>query len=320
MNKRKLIHQSLNNQLYSFFLLGSMVVLLILIGYIFAGITGVYFVVTTALVLSVFGPGVSPRFILRLYRGRYLAPQESPELYKMVRRLSEKAGLVSMPDLYYIPSRILNAFAVGTDGNGAIGVTDGLLRKINSREMAGVLAHEISHIANKDVSRALFSGMIGKIIGGLSIVGQIIILINLPYLMMGQMKVPWISVALLAFAPSLNGFLQLAFARAREYDADLSAVRLTGDPKGLAMALRKIEHSKTGVLQRVFMTGYRVSNKSILSTHPDTDARIKRLLELTGEMPLVERYTGLIDSPGLVYSPVVTHRMNTHRGFWFVSL
>src|SRR6185369_6035200 len=101
------------------------------------------------------------------------------------------------------------------------------------RELVGVLAHETSHIANRDTWVMSFADVTGRITRILSILGQLLLLLNLPILIMGNRPIPWLPLLLMAFAPSLSALLQLALSRSREYEADLQGSRLTGDPLGL---------------------------------------------------------------------------------------
>jgi heat shock protein HtpX len=283
MNHRNYVSQNIHNKFYAYLLMGSMLFLLVLIGYVFAGGPGVYFSLAAVLTFGILGPGVPPKLILKLHRARYLSPGEAPEIYHITEHLSQQAGLMEMPAIYYVRSGLLNAFTLGTESSSAIAFTDGMLRRMTYRELSGVIAHEISHIKNKDTNINFFVGSVGRVIAILSIIGQAIVILNLPLVVMGAIEIPWISVMILALAPSINGFLQLAYSRIREYDADLFSARLTSDPKGLASALEKIEYQRHGFVRRLLTAGYSVNNRSILSTHPDTGERVRRLLALVNE-------------------------------------
>jgi heat shock protein HtpX len=177
---------------------------------------------------------------------------------------------------------MVNAFAVGSPEHSAIGITAGLLRGLDRRELAGVLAHEISHIRRRDTWVMSLADLITRATHGLSVIGQVLLLLNFPLLLMGALTVPWTAVLLLILAPTLSGLLQLALSRAREYDADLGAVELTGDPRGLASALGRLERLNAGWIERIFLPGRRVPDPSLLRTHPSTAERIRRLHELEG--------------------------------------
>jgi len=197
-----------------------------------------------------------------------------------MEELARRSGLARYPPLYYIPSSVMNAFTVGKRDNAAIGVTDGILRKLTLRELAGVLAHEISHLRNGDLRVMTLADVISRITANLSMIGQVLILINLPLFLMGRAHIPWIPLLLLLAAPTLSALMQLALSRTREFDADMGAVRLTGDPLGLASALEKMERYQGSLLGTIFAPGRRSPDPSLLRSHPHTEERIRRLLSL----------------------------------------
>jgi heat shock protein HtpX len=130
-------------------------------------------------------------------------------------------------------------------------------------------------------------------------VGQILLIIAVPSMLLSQYSPPWILLLLLLSAPTLSALLQLALSRAREFDADLEAARLTGDPEGLASALAKLEYYQHGFLERIFLPGRRLPEPSLLRTHPTTEERINRLRSLEGETALPRRAL-IPDAAGLV--------------------
>jgi heat shock protein HtpX len=174
----------------------------------------------------------------------------------------------------------MNAFSVGTRNNPIIGITGGLLNVLSINELAGVLAHEISHIRHNDMRVMGFADMISRLTSILSTAGQILLFVNLPLILFGIATVSWLGILFLIVAPVLSGLLQLAISRTREFDADLEAVRLTGDPDGLASALQKIETYRVSFWDRVFMPGRHMPDPSVFRTHPDTGERIERILSL----------------------------------------
>jgi heat shock protein HtpX len=254
--------------------------LLSLCGWVVAGTEGLLWTLFFGGGAVIFGPPVSPELTLRLYGARRLGPADAPELYRVFARISERAGLPRVPSLYYVPSGMLNAFALGSRDQFAICLTDGLLRHLTLRELAGVLAHEASHIRNNDLWVMSLADVISRLTGTMSMVGVLLLALNLPLLMMQRATVPWLLIALLLFAPTLAGLLQLGLSRTREYDADLEAAALTGDPRGLASALTKLERFQGGLLETLFLPGRRVPDPSLLRTHPPTRERIARLLSL----------------------------------------
>jgi len=236
------------------------------------------------------GLRVSPALVLRLYGARPLSPPEAPTLFRVVTALAARAELARVPALYYQPSRIINAFAVGRHDDSAICLSDGLLRALNQEELMGVLAHEISHIRNNDRWMMGLADAVSRLTRMFSWMGQLLLLLNLPMLILGGDTFPWPLVLLLTGAPILSFLLQLALSRTREYDADLDAATLTGNPRGLANALAKMEQLRGSWLERLLQSGRRLPEPSVFRTHPDSADRIRRLLELeAGRRPDRER-------------------------------
>lgn len=240
---------------------------------------------STAIILFIYrlNPVASPDLAMRLFRARPLSEHEAPALIQLVDELGRRAGLAQPPRLYYLPSDVMNAFTTGSRHDAAIGLSDGLLRRLEWRELSGVIAHEMMHIVNRDTRLMAFADLTSRLTSFLSITGQFLLLINLPLLILGQATIPLLPILLLLAAPSLSALVQLALSRSREYEADLGAVELTGDPLGLASALNKLESPGHGVLARLFHPGPRIPEPSLLRTHPPTEERVRRLLEIARE-------------------------------------
>lgn len=270
----------LRNLAQSFVLLAGMAGLLGACAWIVVGPGGMVWVLAGAGVALALGPRVSPRLILSLYRAHALSPREFPAGYEILQALAQRADLPRLPRLYYVPSRMINAFAVGHRDDAAIAVTDGMLRTLNLRELAGVLAHELSHIRNNDLWIMNLADSISRLTVFMSYAGIALAIIGFPILVAEDGWVPWLLIPLLVFSPTLVSLLQLALSRAREFDADLDAAGLTGDPAGLASALEKMERVQGSVWERLLMPGRRVPDPSLLRSHPATEERVRRLLAL----------------------------------------
>ena len=229
-----------------------------------------------------FSPGLPSGLALSLYRARAIHPAEFREGYAVLEELARRAALPGIPTLYYVPSTMLNAFAVGRRHDAAIAVTDGMLRSLTMRELAGVLAHEVSHVANNDIRIMNLADVISRVTSLLAFLGIFLVMVNLPLVLAGEASLPWLLVVLLVFAPTLMSLLQLALSRSREYDADVHAAELTRDPEGLASALLKLERFQGRFWESVFMPGRRNPEPSLLRTHPSTEERVRRLMELAG--------------------------------------
>jgi heat shock protein HtpX len=217
-----------------------------------------------------------------MYRAREVDSRFGGPLADIVTILAERAELPARPRLFVIPSATLNAFATGLPGNAAIAVTEGLLRCLTVREVAGVLAHEISHIRNNDLWVMALADAISRFTTSLSYVAVLLAIVNGFGLLTGELYVSWWAVLVLYLAPTVSSLLQLALSRAREYDADLEGAWLTGDPVGLASALRRLERY-TGSFWEDLMfpvPGRRIPQPSLLRSHPTTEERVARLLQL----------------------------------------
>jgi len=273
----------LSNSVQTFMLIGGMMLLLGLIGELLFGEDSfLWMAAFTGLFLLVF-PKLPPSIILGLYRARPLANGEIPELQQLVNELAYHALIPAVPILYYIPSSSANAFAVGSQDDSAIALTDGLLRRLNLRELTGVLGHEISHLRNNDLKVMGMADTVSRMTSFMSNFGLMLVLINLPLLIFGYSTISWFGLILLIFAPSLTSLLQLALSRTREFQADLDAAILTGDPEGLASALVKINYQPTNWIERVFTPGGKNPDPSLLRTHPDVETRVERLIELVSQ-------------------------------------
>ena len=280
MKQDVVVNHDFRNWLHTMLLLGSMLALLALLGWLVAGRTGILWAVILGGILVFFGQQVSPQLVLRMYRARPLTAAEAPQLYQIMAELTQRAQLPYVPALYYVPSRMLNAFAVGTRRNAAIGLTDGILRGLNLRELTGVLAHEMSHIRNNDMRSMSVADVISRVTNLFSTFGKFLLLVNLPLIFMGSAPISWWAILLLIVAPFISGLLQLALSRTREFDADLDAIQLTHDPVGLMNALQKLEYYTTNIWQQVLFPGRGVPDPSIFRTHPHTKDRLARLQEL----------------------------------------
>lgn len=223
---------------------------------------------------------VSPCVVKHLFGARLISPDQLPELWRVLEQLTSQADLPAVPKLYHVRSRMLNAFAVGTRQNPALVLSEGLIRTLSVREITGVLAHELSHIHNNDLWIIGLANMFSRMTTLMSWFGQILLLVNLPLILVSELSLNWIAIILMISAPNLSALAQLALSRTSEYNADLNAVQLTGDPDGLAGALAKIEQLQGGCQELVLLPGRRVIVPSFLRTHPETQERIRRLIQI----------------------------------------
>ncbi|SFU08433.1 zinc metalloprotease HtpX [Mesorhizobium sp. YR577] len=269
------------NTLHTWLLGAASLFLLAITAWAFGGVTGVIFAVIFGAVSMAAIRRVSPQMVLGMYKAKPVSPEMFPTGFRIVSDLARRAGLPSTPKLHVIPSKMMNAFAVGRREDSAIAITDALARNLSTRELAGVLAHEMSHIAHEDVKVMAFADMVSRFTSIMSTVGLFSLFLNIGGFFggMGQ-QIPWLGVLVLLAAPTIGGLLQMALSRTREFDADLGAAILTGDPDGLASALAKLEKAQGRRWENILLPGGRIPDPSILRTHPRTEDRVARLMAL----------------------------------------
>ncbi|MCC7145479.1 MAG: zinc metalloprotease HtpX [Phycisphaeraceae bacterium] len=228
----------------------------------------------------------SDRIALATMRAQQVDEQTAPDLFAMVRRLAENAGL-PMPKVYVCPQEAPNAFATGRNPrHAAVAVTQGALRLLSYDELEGVMAHELSHVKNRDT---LISAVAATIAGALNYLGYMAFWFGGG----GNNREgghPLVGLLLLIFAPIAAVIIQLAISRSREFVADADAARLAGTPHGLIGALRKLDamakriplegempsQSHMFIVQPLCATG---GLTRLFATHPSTERRIARLME-----------------------------------------
>ncbi len=309
-----------SNRWQSTLIIGVMIMITGITGFAIWGPFGVLLALALAgfLILSV--SRASPKVVLKMYKARPLGPRDLPELQGLFDRLVECAGLDHKPKLYYVPSKMLNAFATGRGDQTVVAVTHGLLQHMNNREIGGVLAHELSHIKHNDVWVMSLADVFSRLTNSMGQIGQLMLLFSLGAVIMGAgLPLPMSAVLVLVFAPMASGLLQLALSRSREFEADFGAAKITGDPAGLASALRKVEQANQSWIQKVLLPGRKVPEPALLRTHPPTDDRIERLMAMEGsrDLPAPVSLPRPMVNPPVEY--VVTRRPRWHilSGLWY---
>lgn len=279
-----LYHRQRSNLLQTLLIAASLLGLVWLIGWLFAGFYGIVWAMAVGVGPLLISVRILPALTLRFYGARRLEYANAPPLFNMVTDLSAAAGLERVPVIHYIGSSVPLAFSTGSGADTAIALSDGLLRLLTFRELRGVIGHELSHIANRDTWVMSFADVTSRLTRVLSLIGQLLIVINLPLALLNNHPLPWLPLLIMVFAPSLSALLQLALSRSREYEADLDCIRLTDDPAGLASALIKLERLRQHPLQRLFRPGHGDPEPSLLRTHPATEERINRLQQYANDL------------------------------------
>jgi len=274
------------NTLKTTFLMALLTVLLVLAGGMLGGEGGMMLAFLFALVMNGISYWFSDKIVLRMYGAQEIGPQELPNLHRIVRELTVRAQM-PMPKLYLIPDHTPNAFATGRNENhAAVAVTQGILRILNEAELRGVLAHELSHIKNRDI-------LVGTIAATMA--GAVSMLANMAHwgLIFGGRSSdqregthPIVALLMIIIAPLAAMLVQMAISRSREYGADATGAAISADPLSLASALRKLQRGVEQIpmdanpaTAHMFIVNPLTGGgwMSLFSTHPPLEERIKRL-------------------------------------------
>ncbi|NES74672.1 MULTISPECIES: zinc metalloprotease HtpX [Okeania] len=269
-------------------LLGILSGLLVAVSYwLIGGLTGATVGLVLAAVMNLGSWFFSDKIALAAYNARPVNQAEAPGLYNMVEKLCDRARL-PMPAVYIIPTAAANAFATGRDPHhAAVAVTEGIMRILPEDELEGVIAHELSHIKNRDT---LTQAVAATVAGGISWLTQIA-----SYSMWfgggsrDNRSNPIVMLLTIMLAPVAASVVQMAISRTREFAADAGAGDLTGNPRALAQALQRLDQNARQMPLNgnpafeplLIMNGF--SGKfmaNLFSTHPSTEARIEKLLQL----------------------------------------
>lgn len=280
----------MGNQLKTAVLLAALSGLLIAISYwMIGGSAGLIIGIGIAAVTNLVSWYQSDKIALAAYRAQPISQSDAPKLYRMVERLSAKAN-IPMPRLYIVPSSNANAFATGRDPeNAAVAVTEGTLNILPEEELEGVLAHELTHIINRDT---LTQAVSATIAGAISFLAQMV-----SYSLWfggnsrdGNRNANPLGILLtVTLAPLAASVIQLAISRTREFSADAGAAKLTGNPRALAQALQRLDATARQMPMQANpafeplliinpLSGEFLGN--LFRTHPSTEARIGALLKI----------------------------------------
>ncbi len=280
------------NTLKTVFLITLMTVLLVFIGNLIGGRTGMIIALVFAVGMNFFSYWFSDKIVLKMYKAEEVNEASNPRLYRIVRNLATRAGL-PMPKVYIIMNGTPNAFATGRNKNhAAVAVTNTLMNMLDDDELAGVIGHELAHIYGKDI-------LIGTIVAMMA--GTIMTIVDIfqwsmilgggnsdnedgnPLGFIG-------SIAMIILAPLAATLIQMAVSRSREYIADQRGAEFCGNPKALASALHKIAYGiemhpmaeANPATAHMFIANTFAGQKmmSLFSTHPPIDDRINKLVTM----------------------------------------
>jgi heat shock protein HtpX len=279
------------NTLKTALLLTSLTLFLLFVGQYFGGRNGMLIALAIAVAMNFFSYFYSDKLALSMYRAQPATREQLPRVYSVVEQMTQRIGL-PMPKIYVIPSESPNAFATGRNPQHAsVAVTQGILNLLTDEELAGVLAHELGHVRNRDI---LTSSIAATLAGAITILAQT-----------GRFAMIFggfggggnnrdregggiAALFMLILAPIAATLIQLAVSRAREYEADATGAHMTGNPYALASALQKLDaYSKriplgaTPSTAHLFIVAPLISGASfanLFSTHPPIAKRIERLV------------------------------------------
>lgn len=283
-----------HNFLRTAVLMAALVVLLAMGGMAVGGPRGLLLFGGLGLIFNFVSYWFSDKLALMAHRARPVTAAEAPELHAIVARLTQRAGL-PMPRLYVIPSESPNAFATGRDPeHAAVAVTEGIMRLLDRRQLEGVLAHELSHVKNRDILIATMAAMMAGLVSSIGY------LLRWGAILGGQRDGRGEGPGLLEvlgwaiLAPIIALLLQLAISRSREFAADATGAAMMGDPEPLAQALLSLErgnelmpYDRAGpATAHLFIVnplhGGAARLMSLFSTHPPIEERVARLRQLRG--------------------------------------
>ena len=285
----------MTSQLKTFMLLALLSGLIIVLGGALGGKAGIVIAFGLALLMNVGSYWFSDKIVLRMYQARELSESEAPMIHTMVRELAANAQ-IPMPRIAMIPEEAPNAFATGRNPeNSVVAVTEGILRLLSPEELKGVLAHEIAHVANRDILIQTIAGVMASTIVSIANFMQFAAIFGMGRSENGEEggSNPLMALVLAIVAPIAASLIQFAISRSREYLADASGARYCRNPLALASALGKLQtwnqripmQSGNATTAEMFIVSplFGGGMAKLFSTHPDINDRIARLRDMAGQ-------------------------------------
>ncbi|MFZ3088038.1 MAG: zinc metalloprotease HtpX, partial [Methylotenera sp.] len=284
----------LGNWLKTTILMAAIVALFGVVGAALGGANGMMIALLLAAAMNVYAYWFSDKAVLKMYGAQEVTADNSQfrRYYQMVKSLAENAQL-PMPKVYVIDESQPNAFATGRNPeNAAVAATLGIMQILSERELRGVMAHELAHVKNRDT---LISTISATVAGAIASIAQFGMLFGGGRDNNGERNVnPIIGILVMLLAPLAASLIQMAISRSREFEADRGGAEISRDPKALASALEKIHnyahqipnetaeaHPETGQMMIINPLSGR-SFDSLFSTHPRTEERVEKLMEMAG--------------------------------------
>jgi heat shock protein HtpX len=292
------------NTLKTTILLGFLTGLLLLFGKLLGGNTGMVIALIMAAIMNFGSWFYSDKIVLSMYGAREVSRQEAPELHAIVERLAKNAG-IPKPKVAIVPMDIPNAFATGRDPkHGVVCVTTKLLEVLNWDEIEGVISHEIGHIVNRDTLIQAVAATIAGAITMLANMAQWAMLFGFGRRDEDEGWGEIIGMILMVIlAPIAAALIQMAISRSREFKADATGARISGKPEALASALEKLEMYSKSIPSEIVKSEVNPATSSLFivnpfkgdtlavlfSTHPPTQERVRRLIEMARRMAKIIR-------------------------------
>lgn len=272
-------------------LFAALTALFIVIGGLVGGKAGMMIALIFAIVTNFISYWYSDSIVLRIYNAKELSRSDAPQIHSIVEELAKNAG-IPKPKIYIVPDPSPNAFATGRNPeNAVVAVTQGIMHLLNTNELRGVLAHEIAHIANRDILIQSSAAMLGSAITALA---------NMLYFTSlfggrdSENSNPLSAVGailMIILAPLAASLIQMAISRSREYLADESGASYCSDPMALANALNKLNtysqqiplNNANPATENMFIVSPLLSGgmQALFSTHPPIEERIRRLQQMS---------------------------------------
>lgn len=275
----------------TFLLMAILTVVFVVFGGVLGGESGLIMAFGFAIILNFFSFWFSDKLAIKMTKSRPLTEEEAPKLHQIIKDLSDKAGL-PMPKVYVTPSSQPNAFATGRNpNNSAIALTEGIIKLLDKDELEGVIAHELSHIKNRDTLISTLAAVMAGALAFMARIGRFRMIFGGRRNSSGGGLAILVQLLAIIFAPLAALVVKMAISRTREYKADETAAGITGNPDGLANALRKMERQAKGnpmevneATSHMFiinpLSGEGMTK--LFSTHPTTEDRIAKLEGLKG--------------------------------------